>query len=241
MIDKDKLKIYSYETLKPFLSAQSSLVKVYEKAKDKKKFNVFFVYEGNVETAMLNVSDDIGWAAYYKFVNQQDVNSFFGPIVLGNITCETLVFNKGMIIGNVDTKNMSVMYSDQTNSFSEITGVLNVSEVLIATGKGLWGKAFNLDVYKSATINTFINNEQANINANSASIKKTFNFPQIYETEERGKDALKTTDWSNHSLDELTAHFNVANLNVEKYGEEVSFFFREHTVFCKGYAGYLNE
>lgn len=199
------------------------------------------MYEGNIETDTLNISDDIGWATQHKFVNQQNVNSFFGPIVLGDITCNTLVFNKGMIIGDVNIKNMSAMYSDQTNSFSEITGNLNVSEVLIATGKGLWGKPFNLTVYKKATIHTFVNNEQAAINANSVSIEKNFNFPQIYETQERGKDALKTTDWGNHSLDELIKYFNPVNLNVKQYGQEVRFFFKEPTVFCKGYTRYLSD
>ena len=239
MINKNNLKIYSYEELKPFLVEENALVKLYEKAKDKSKFNVFFVYEGNIEIDNLNVSDDIGWATYYKFVNEQPVNSFFGPIILGNINCKTLTFNKGLIIGDVNTKNMSISYSDEINSFSEIMGNLNIDELLFATGRGIWGKTFSMTVRKNVTINTLVNNEQAIIKATNLTISKEFNFPQIYETEERGKHALKSTNWSIHTLDELKTHFNIKYLKLDEYGKTVSFFFQEPTKLCKEYYKYV--
>lgn len=238
MIDKNNLKIYSYEELKPFLPKDSILANLYEKAKDKTKFDVFFVYEGSIETDTLDLSTDIFWATYYKFVAEQSLSSFFGPIILGNINCKTLNFYEGLIIGDVNTKNMSIQYSDRVNSFSEITGSLNVKELLFATGKGIWGKKFALKVGKDATVNTFINNEQASIKADNLTINKSFDFPQIYETEDRD---ITTTDWSKYTLDELTTHFNSEHLKLDEYGKTVSFFFQEPTKLCKAYFNYINE
>ncbi len=242
MIDKNNLKILSYEELKSFLPTECCLSKLYDKAKDKSKFNVFFVHDGDIETEILDIKDDIGWAAYYKFVENQDVRSFFGPVILGNVHCKALTFNEGLIVGDVYANNMSAMYSERTNSFSEICGSLNVEEVLLLTGKGIWGKKFTLNIDKNASINTLINHHQAAIASKELLIKKTFEFPQIEITDEGKREyAERETDWSQHSLEELTTYFNPNFLDLEEYGNSVSFFFQEPTKFTQRYLRYIND
>ncbi len=242
MINQDNLKLYTYKELKVVLPAGTPFEKLYEKAKDKEKFDQQFicVYEGNVETEAFNPHDEVQWGVYYKFIEEKEnIPLFSVPVILGNVTCKTASLREVLITGNLHTKNLDVNYTSRPNTFSQIMGNVTVDEVLFTTGKGLGGKTFNFQVNGDVNIHTWINLEQAAIKAKSLTVKKEFSFPQVYVTEDRSKHAQKKTDWSRHSLEELTNHFNKEHLNLEEYENYVDFFFRIPTKLSKADYDYL--
>lgn len=242
MINQDNLKLYTYKELKAVLPDGNQLEKLYEKAKDKNKFDEQFicVHEGDIETEALSPSDDVDWGVYYKFIEEKENIPLFSiPVILGNVSCKTASIKEVLITGNLHTKNLDINYTSRPNTFSQVMGNVTVDEVLFTTGKGLGGKPFKFQVNGDVNIHTWINLEQAGISAKSLNVKKEFSFPQVYATEDRGKHAQKETDWSQHNLEELTNYFNKEHLNLEEYGNYVEFFFRVPTKLSKADYDYL--
>ncbi|SDH26323.1 hypothetical protein [Chitinophaga filiformis] len=242
MIQENNFKIIAYKDLKGMLPAGNNLEAVYEKSKDKVKFDetLFPVYEGDIETATLNLHNDIYWEVYYKYVNEREDLLLSQPVVLGNVHCEVLSFYQGLIAGEVAAKNMWTRYPDHKDSLAQITGSLKVEEVLFLEGKGL-KKSTCLSVLGDAAIHTLINMHDAEVKGNKLSVQKEFSFPFIYATADRSKHAMKETDWSGHTLEELTTYFNKEVLDMEygKAGSNPDMFFNVGTHLSKEYHNYL--
>lgn len=240
MINEKKLKIIPYKELKGMLPTGNKLETQYEKSKDKTLFDesLFPVYDGDIETETLNLFDDIYWGTYYKFINESDNLRLSQPVVLGNVYSKVLSFYEGLIVGNVETKNMWTRYPDHKDSLAQITGDFKVEEVFFLEGKGL-KKSTCLSVMGDAAIHTLINLSDGEIKGNTLSIQKAFSFPFIYATEDRGKHALKKTDWSAHPTEELTTYFNKELLNMEYENSYVDMFFKVGTKLSKEYHNYL--
>jgi len=240
MIRENKLKIIAYKDLKEMLPAGNKLEAIYEKSKDKAQFDetLFPVYEGDIETESLNPFDDIYWGVYYKYISERENLRLSQPIVLGNVQCEVLSFYEGVIAGNVTTKNMWTRYPDHKDDLAQISGGLQVEEVFFIEGKGL-KKSTCLTVLGHAVIHTLVIASDAEIKANKLSVQKEFSFPFIYATEDRGKHAQKKTDWSRHTLEELTAYFNKEVLDMKYNGADVDKFFNVGTKLSKEYHAYI--
>lgn len=240
MINENKLKIIAYKDLKEMLPAGNKLEALYEKSKDKALFDesLFPVYDGDIVTDSLGVRDEIYWGVFYKYIADNEDLRLSQPVVLGNVTCKVLSFFEGLIAGNVEVQNMWTRYPDHKDELAEISGSLKVTEVFFTQGKGM-KKSTCLSVLGEATIHTLINSSDAEIKARKLLIQKTFSFPFIYATEDRGKHALKKTDWSRHTREELTAYFNEAVLNMEYENEDVDIYFKVGTVLSKEYQSYL--
>lgn len=179
MINQENLKLYTFKDLKRILPSGTPFEKLYEKAKDKEKFDQQFicVYEGNVETEAFNPHDEVHWGVYYKFIEEKEnIPLFSVPVILGNVTCKTASLGEVLITGNLHTKNLDVNYTSRPNTFSQIMGNVTVDEVLFTTGKGLGGKTFNFQVNGHVNIHTWVNLEQAAIKAKSLTVKKNFLF-----------------------------------------------------------------
>ncbi len=240
MIYEDKLKIVSYKDLKGQLPDGNKLATLYEKAKDKSKFDdqLFPVYEGDMETDRLLLLDDIYWGAYYKYINDQEDLCLSQPVVLGNVQTKVLSFFEGLIAGNVQTRNMWTRYPDHTDGLAQITGNLRVAEVYFMEGKGI-KKSTCLSVMGDVAVHTLINVSDADIKSNQLTVQKAFSFPFTYTTAERGKHAPKGTDWSNHTSGELTSYFNTTLLDMEYINGSVDYFFNVGTHLTKEYHNYL--
>ncbi|MBC9909336.1 hypothetical protein [Chitinophaga varians] len=240
MIHESKFNILSFKDLRSLLPTGNKLETLYEKAKDKSKFEdqLFPVYEGDIETARLNLLNDIYWGVFYKYVEERDDLRLSQPVVLGNVHTEALSFYEGLIAGNVQTRNMWTRYPDHTDSLAQIAGNLTVSEVFFLQGKGL-KKSTCLSVTGDATIHTLINASDADISSNALSVQKTFSFPFTYTTAEKGKHAPKGTDWSNHTSAELTSYFNAKLLDMQYLHEGVDMFFNVGTHLSQEYHPYL--
>ncbi|MVT12061.1 hypothetical protein [Chitinophaga tropicalis] len=243
MIHGNNLKTVPYKDLKKILPAGNKLEALYEKAKDKTQFDesLFPVHEGDIETETLDLND-IYWDVFYKYVNDNEDLRLSQPVVLGNVHCKVLSFYQGLIAGNVETKNMWTRYPDKTEGLAQVAGNLNVEEVFFIEGKGL-KKSTCLTVTGNTTIHTLINMSDAEIKAGKLSVQKEFSFPFIYATEDRGKHALKKTDWSRHTLEELTTYFNKELLDMEykDAGSGTDKFFNVGTHLSKKYHNYLNR
>lgn len=228
-----------YKELKEKLPKENPLQELYKKAKDKNKFNkeLFFVYEGNIEMEVLSLHN-LYWEGRTKF-DTEKANAM--PIVLGNIVCKIITGSEGLLYGNVHTNNMMVSYPRYPNTFISLLGNLEVDGLLFSSGKGLWGRKFNFNIIGKAKINTWVNNEQSEIVCNDLIIKHKFIFPQVYITKDRSKHALKKTDWSRYSLDELTKHFNTKLLVLKEYGNHVDFFFDVHRKLAKKDCNYIKK
>jgi hypothetical protein len=240
MINENKLKIIAYKDLKEMLPAGNKLEALYEKAKDKALFDesLFPVYDGDIVTDTLQMRDEIYWGVFYKYIAENENLRLSQPVVLGNVKCEVLSFYEGLIAGNVETKNMWTRYPDHKDELAQISGSLKVEEVFFTQGKGL-KKITCLSVLGEATIHTLINDSDAEIKAGKLLIQKEFSFPFIYATEDRGKHALKKTDWSRHTREELMGYFNEAVLNMESENEYVDHYFKVGTILSKKYQSYL--
>ncbi|MFB6456687.1 hypothetical protein ACE38W_15550 [Chitinophaga sp. Hz27] len=240
MIQESKLKVISYKDLKHQLPAGNKLAALYEKAKNPSKFDalLFPVHEGDIETDSLNLLDEIYWGTYYKYVHEQEDLVLSQPIVLGNVRVKVLSFFEGMVTGDVLTRNMWTRYPDQNDGLAQVGGNLTVTEVLFMEGKGI-KKSTCLAVAGDAAIHTLINASTAEIKAGKLSVQKEFLFPFTYTTADKGKHALKGTDWSNHAAAELSAYFNPALLDMEYLHDNVNFFFRVGTHLSREYHAYL--
>ncbi|QHS60172.1 hypothetical protein [Chitinophaga agri] len=240
MIHEAQLKIIAYRDLKSMLPAGNKLATLYEGSKDKSVFDgqLFPVYDGDIETDTLNISDDIYWGVFYKYVNEMADLRLSQPVILGNVHTKVLSFYQGLIAGDVQTRNMWTRYPDHKDSLAQITGDLDVEEVFFIEGKGL-KKTTCLSVMGQADIHTMVNLSDAEIKSNTVSIRKAFSFPFIYATEDRGKHAQKKTDWSAHSIEELTAYFNKEMLDMEYENSYVDMFFQVGTKLSKEYHPYI--
>lgn len=240
MIDENKLKVIAYKDLKEMLPAGNKLEALYEKSKDKALFDesLFPVYDGDIVTDTLGLHDEIYWGVYYKYIAERDNLLLSPPVVLGNVTCKVLRFYEGLIAGNVETKNMWTRYPDHKDNLAQISGNLKVEEVFFIRGKGM-KKSTCLSVLGEATIHTLINDSEAEIKAAKLLIQKEFSFPFIYATEDRGKHALKKTDWSRHTREELTGYFNEAVLDMKYENKDVDIYFKVGTILSKKYQNYL--
>ena len=239
-MQENKLKIIAYKDLKEMLPVGNKLEALYEKSKDKGQFDesLFPVYEGDITTATLNLLNDIYWGVYYKYVNERDNLRLSQPIVLGNVHCEVLSFYEGLIAGNVTTKNMWTRYPDHKDSLAQIAGDLTVTEVFFIEGKGL-KKSTCLTVTGNTNIHTLINASDAEVKAGQLSVQKAFSFPFGYATEDRGKHALKATDWSRHTLEELKGYFNEEVLDMEYVNAGADMFFNVGNMLSREYHDYL--
>lgn len=242
MIQETKFNIIPFKDLKDLLPAGNRLETLYQKAKDKSKFEhqLFPVYEGDIETTRLNLLNDIYWGVYYKYVEERENLRLSQPVVLGNVKTDVLSFYEGLITGNVQTKNMWTRYPDHADGLAQIAGNLTVTEVFFLEGKGL-KKSTCLSVMGEATVHTLINASDAEIKSNSLSVQKEFSFPFTYTTEEKGKHAPKGTDWSKHTPAELTSYFNAALLDMEYLHGGVDMFFNVGTHLAQEYHSYLAE
>ncbi|MCF6407110.1 hypothetical protein L3C95_29715 [Chitinophaga filiformis] len=240
MIHENKLKIIAYKDLKGVLPAGNKFEALYETSKDKAQFDesLFPVFEGDIETETLNLFDEIHWGVYYKYINEREDLRLSQPVVLGNVLTKVLSFYEGLIAGNVETKNMWTRYPDKKDNLAQITGNLTVEEVFFIEGKGL-KKSTCLSVTGDATIHTLINSSDAEIKGKKLSVQKEFSFPFIYATEDRGKHAMKKTDWSRHSLEELTSYFKKEMLDMEYKDSGADMFFNVGTKLSKEYHNYL--
>jgi len=239
MNDK-KLKVIPYKDLITVLPPGNKLEALYEKAKDKSRFEETFypVYDGDIDTDTLNLHNDIYWDTFYKFVHTQENLILAQPIILGNVHCKVLSFFEGLITGNVQTLNMWTRHSDHKDGLAQITGNLNVEEVFLIDGKGL-KKNICLAVNGAANIHTLISSSGGEVKANKLSIQKEFSFPFIYATGDKGKYAQKKFDWSLHTLEELTTYFNKELLNMEYVNDSPDMFFKAGTILSKDYQNYL--
>ncbi|SHN37901.1 hypothetical protein [Chitinophaga sp. CF418] len=242
MIQGNNFKIISYKDLKGMLPAGNKLEALYEKSKDQTKFDesLFPVFEGDIETETLDLFNDIYWEVYYKYVNEAENLRLSQPIVLGNVHSKVLSFYEGLIAGNVETKNMWTRYPDHKDDLAQITGNLTVEEVFFIEGRGL-KKSTCLSVMGDAAIHTLINMSDAEVKGKKLSVQKGFSFPFIYATKDRGKHALKKTDWSGHTLEELTGYFNKELLDMEYKNSDVDKFFNVGTKLSKEYHNYLTK
>ena len=220
MINPDNIKALIYKEVKDVLPKGNPLDQLYYKAKNKAKFDneILFVYLGSIKNNSLNIIDDIYWEAHSKFSGK--LTSNFSPIIIGNINCNKLSICGGIIVGNVTAKRMNVQYSNKKNSDNPIIyGDLNIKDVLMVKGKGLWGRLFKFVISGNATIKTYIDFEQTAIFSKKTIIETSFSFPQIFASEVRGKNCLKETYWGNHTADELVNQYLHIKLKKEDYGE----------------------
>ncbi|RBL90359.1 hypothetical protein [Chitinophaga flava] len=240
MIHESKLKIIPFKDLRGLLPAGNKLETLYEKAKDKSKFEdqLFPVYEGDIETASLNLLNDIYWGVFYKYIEEREDLRLSQPVVLGNVQTKVLSFFEGLVAGNVQTNNMWTRYPDHNDSLAQVAGNLIVEEVFFMEGKGI-KKSTCLSVMGDVAIHTLINMSDAEINSNKLSVQKEFSFPFIYTTAEKGKHAPKGTDWSNHTPVELTTYFNATLLDMEYINGNVDMFFNVGTLLSQEYHNYF--
>ena len=238
MINPENFKIYKYEDIKKLLPKDNYFDSLYEKAmiRNKKYGNdKICVYEGNIETEILDIYSNIATACADKFGDGR----FYPSIILGNVDCSVLDFFEGIIIGNVTTKNMWVSLDSEPRHFRQIHGNLTVSELLFATGKGLRGDS-DFFIKGNVSINTFVNYHQVLIKSNELTIKNQFDFPQIYETEDKSKHAPTNTDWSKYTLNKLLEHFNEEQIDPQEYNNYlVDFFFGGAHKISSQYNNYL--
>lgn len=198
------------------------------------------IYDGDIDTDVLDIYGDLYWGREYKFIEETgDVSMAFAfPVFLGNVLCDVLVINQGLITGNVVTKNMSSREGDAPRDKAQIMGDLCVEEFLLGTGKGLWGgkRGPTLTVNGDVRINTLLIIESKN-----TVIGKEFSFPQIFVGDDSEKHTLYDTDWSLNSLEEVLQHFNEDVLNLKQWGDYVDFFFSEHLKLKEKYYRYLKS
>ncbi len=238
MINSNNFKIYKYEDLQRILPKDNSFNRLYEKAviRNKKYENdTVCVYEGDIETEILNIYRDIANACVNKFGD----GGFYPSIILGNINCAVLDFFEGVIIGNVTTKNMILSCDSEARHFRQIHGNLKVSELLFATGRGLQGNS-DFFIKGNVAINTLVNYHQVIIKCNELTIKNQFDFPQIYETKDKSKHSPKGTDWSKFTLNKFLEYFNKDEIVMKEYNNySVDLFFGGAAKMTQQYNKYL--